>query len=100
VLTEKGAHQLAEGLLRASQVSGLEGLTDGVEIVLTLVYLECIPVGERAVLAQTVDGAEYLLRASKVSRLERMAELLQIGVALEKVRMQIQVNRTCGNCCR
>jgi hypothetical protein len=51
---------------------------------LTLVYLECIPVGKGAALAQSLDGAQLLLRAGKVSRLKRLAELLQIGGALLK----------------
>ena len=93
----EGAFQLGKGLLRSRQVSGLESLTDGGEILLTLAYPKCVPVGERATLAQILDGAEFLLSARQVSGLERLVELLQIGAALLKVRLQLLVDRVCRN---
>src|SRR4029077_14828843 len=99
MMLEVGARQLGKGLLRARQVTGLEGLTDGVEILLSLVCLEFIPVGERPTLAEILDGAEFLLRSSEVSGLERLAELLQIGIARLKICLQFLVNRSCGNGC-
>ena len=94
----ESALQLGEGLLRACQISGLQGLTDGVEILLALAVLKIVAVGERAALAQSLQSAEFLLRARQVSGLEGLAKLLQIGLARLKVRLKLLVNRTGRNC--
>jgi hypothetical protein len=65
---------LEEGLLRAGQVSGLERLADGCEILLTPGNLERISIGRRVVLAQTLNGLEYLLGGGKVPGLKRLAQ--------------------------
>ena len=95
----EGALQVGKSFLGGGQVSGLEGLADGGKILLTLAYLEGISVGEWAVLAQTLNRAVFLLGAGEVSGLERLAQLLQIGSPLLKVRLQFLVNRTRGNRC-
>jgi hypothetical protein len=67
----------------------LESLTDGVEILLTLVYKEFIPARDRAALAKGLDGAEFLLCGSRVSGLEGLAKFLQIRLSGLKVLLYL-----------
>jgi hypothetical protein len=93
----ESALQLSESLLRSRQVSRLEGLTDGCEVLLALFGYEGVPAGERAALAQSLDGSEFLLGPGKVSGLEGFTKLLQIGASLLIKRLHFLVNGTCGN---
>jgi len=90
---------LGKCLLRPGEVSGLQCLADGGEVLLTLADLEWIAVGEWPMLAQILDGGEFLLSTGEVTRLERLAKFLQIRAALLKVRLQLMINRTGGNGC-
>jgi hypothetical protein len=90
---------LDEGLLRAGQVSGLERLPDGSEVLLTLGHPEYKSVARRAVLPQTLDGLECLLSGGKVPGPKRLAQLLQTGIALLDERLHPARKRTRGNSC-
>ena len=67
----EGAFECGESLLCASEVSRLQLLAEGGEILLALADLEGVAVRERAALRQVLNGLEFLLRARKIAFLQR-----------------------------
>jgi hypothetical protein len=92
----EGGLQLGKGFLRASQISGLQGLSDGSEICFAVRFQVGVPAGERPSLGQSLNGVVFLLRGSQVPGLEGFAESLLIGTARLKILLQLVVNRSRG----
>jgi hypothetical protein len=60
-------------LFGACQVSGLERLSDGGEVLGAISSLECLSIPEWAVLTEGYEGVIGLLCSIRVSRLQRLS---------------------------
>ena len=87
----EGAFECGESLLCASEISRLQLLAEGGEILLALADLEGVAVRERAALRQVLNGLEFLLRDRKIAFLQRLPELLQIRASLVKVGLKFLI---------
>ena len=74
-------------------------LGPGDEILLTTSFDVGIAAGEWAALAQGLDGVEFFLCSSQVSRFQSLPERFLIGAALLKVGLLFLVDGTCGYGC-
>jgi hypothetical protein len=90
----KCAFELLEGLLRIGHAARLQGLSEGVEILLAVGAGKRIAVGKRAALAERLDRGELLLGVRQIAILQILPELLQITLPRLKVRLQLLVKRT------
>ena len=93
----KCALEGGESLLGASQVPGLQGLPDGVEILFALIVGKGISARKRAILAQRDNRIEGGLSAGQVARPERLPECLHIALPSLEIFMDLQVQRTTVN---
>jgi hypothetical protein len=97
----KRALERAEGRLGTRQISRLQSLSKGGEILLALGARERFPAGERAALPELHNVIVGTLSTGQIVGIQRLSELLQIALPSLKVLLDLLVNGTAGNgCCR
>jgi len=88
-----GASQFSKSLLCRLQVSRLQRLPDGCEIVLPLPDPEFPAASERTALTKILNCGKLLPGPRQIARYERLTQFLQIRIALLKVRVHILMDR-------
>jgi hypothetical protein len=92
VLCPEGALPGGEGRLRAGKVARLQGLCDGLEILIAIGSLKDPAVLVRAILAERVEGGDVLLRRLKIAGLQVLLQLNEVRFSLLAVIVQLLVD--------
>ena len=96
VLVAERALQTCEGRLRSCQITRLQCLIDGLEILGAISSLKYLSVLVRSALAKRRQGSHILLRRRKITGLQVLSQLCQVGSALLMVVVQLLVDRAAG----
>jgi len=87
-----------QGLLRSGQVTGLQCLADGREILLPLAILKGCSMREGPVLAQVKDGLEGLLGVIQIASLEGTVQMGQVHLASAEIRLRLLIGEAGQSC--
>src|SRR5260370_9999759 len=93
VLPAEGAGKICEAGLLSRQIAGLQGFTDGLEILLAIGSRKHLSILVRTGLAKSGEGVKRRLGSGEVAGLQRLSELGEISEPLLPEGLQLLVDR-------